>query len=232
MRKNAWYKREPWRVLTSYRSLTLSEKGVANVMLDMIYMEQGPIDLDYDEIRSWCGKSNLATVTTIVDRLIARGKFHLTDDGKIDQALAAFSIERDSKSPKKSTAKSIETDSKKNPGRNKNKRLRKPKENKSSTDSERESLSINRERDSLFSESDLPQAAIERLGALAATAKTIPEHTLQALLEALVDADVDVISRRGEDWVRFKTSDAFAYGFCASNHSGELRAHNIELDRK
>lgn len=84
----AWYKRAPRDALNGMRGLTMEERGAYNIVLDLIYEEEGPIwpeaaKRESGQPRRW---------PAIQDALIRKGKLVITADGRLANGRSMYEL--------------------------------------------------------------------------------------------------------------------------------------------
>jgi uncharacterized protein YdaU (DUF1376 family) len=89
-----WYKRYPSDFLHGTMGLSCEEKGAYGVALDLMYERGGPIPNDGVWIARMCGCSARKWSQTLLPALIAVGKLHLTEDGKVSNERMEFETQR------------------------------------------------------------------------------------------------------------------------------------------
>ena len=87
-----WHKHYHGRALTSYASLEADERGVAYTLLDLIYDNQGPI-VRNDRLLGARNNMGPTKFRRILEKLIALGKFHETDDGCISNKTSEIELD-------------------------------------------------------------------------------------------------------------------------------------------
>lgn len=217
---NQWHRRYHMRVLRSYVRLTLAEKGAANTLLDLIYAEGGPIELDYREISSWFG-SSVKTTESVIARLIKYGKFKLTEDGRIINAVAAGELESVRKSRengKKREKKVSKKSRKKSHNPNETNELGPKNPDKPSTESEDSLFSYGKKRESVSER--FTGEALERVRALRAS---------PMIATVLADSHLAHMEWDGEQFV---TESRFTFDQANGLYSHVFEQHGIRVALK
>jgi uncharacterized protein YdaU (DUF1376 family) len=87
MRRGGFYKRFPKDFLDGCAGLTLEAHGLYNIVVDEIYINGGPVEIDPKALgRRAC--SNVRVIRRLLNELVDLGKLYLTDDGRFGNVRA------------------------------------------------------------------------------------------------------------------------------------------------
>lgn len=81
-KRENFYRRDPMAALNGMIGLTLEEKGVYNVVIDLLYSTWRPVEDNRQFIANWCGCA-VQKVNPIIERLIAKGKIRRVQEGGV-----------------------------------------------------------------------------------------------------------------------------------------------------
>lgn len=81
-KRDNFYRRDPMAALNGMIGLTLEEKGVYNVVIDLLYSTWRPVEDNRQFIANWCGCA-VQKVNPILERLIAKGKLRRVQEGGV-----------------------------------------------------------------------------------------------------------------------------------------------------
>lgn len=100
MSEQPWHKRFHSDALSGYLDLTLEERGAYTTLLDMLYDRREPIIENERLLAGYLGVS-VRKMRSVIDALIAKGKIHRTDDGRLSNRRFEKEIENELKTARK-----------------------------------------------------------------------------------------------------------------------------------